>query len=246
MRTVRYHELLPHEILTRRERFPVAFLPIGTLEWHADHAAVGLDGLKAERLCELAAEETGGFAFPTLWYGEPRAVKHMDAAHEESGAIRAALRLGPVPPGDPDAEIAAFQALVRRIVLQLHASGMRVVCVLCGHHPLYDWAEPVVAALNGEATGATALVGTEVHYGADPEHAGGDHAGVWETSYLWHLRPECVDLAVYERGAPVERPLGIVGEDPRRGASPERGAVATARTVAGMTAGARAALRALA
>ncbi|HEX7291246.1 MAG TPA: creatininase family protein [Conexibacter sp.] len=245
MARVRYHELLPHEILARRERFPVAFLPIGTLEWHADHAAVGLDGLKAERLCELAAEETGGFAFPTLWYGEPRAVKHMDAAAEESGAIREALRLGPAPPGDPDAEIAAFQALVRRIVQQLHASGMRVVCVLCGHHPLYDWAEPVVAALNREADGATALVGTEVHYGADPARAGGDHAGVWETSYLWHLRPDCVDLAVYERGGAVERPLGIVGEDPR-GASPERGAVATAQTVAGMAGAARAALRALA
>jgi creatinine amidohydrolase/Fe(II)-dependent formamide hydrolase-like protein len=33
---------------------------------------VGNDALKAERLCELAAERSGGFAFPTLWYGDSR------------------------------------------------------------------------------------------------------------------------------------------------------------------------------
>jgi len=117
---VRYHELLPREILARRAAFPAAFLPIGTLEWHAEHAAVGLDGLKAEQLCELAAAASGGFAFPTLWYGEPRSVRHMEADHVDTPTLRRALGLRAAPPAaDAVAEIRDFQALVRRIVLQL-------------------------------------------------------------------------------------------------------------------------------
>jgi len=67
MEKVKYHEMLPHEILSRREKFPAAFIGLGTIEWHGEHLAVGNDALKAEKLCELAAAKSGGFAFPTLW-----------------------------------------------------------------------------------------------------------------------------------------------------------------------------------
>lgn len=244
MSKVRYQEMLPHEIVERRAHFPVAYLPVGTIEWHGEHAAVGLDGLKAERLCELAAEDTGGFAFPTLWYGEPRAVEHMDAAEQDTPEIRRALRLPPPAAGEPEAEIIRFQTLLRSVIGQLYDCGMKVACVLCGHYPLYDWAEPVAKALNGELVGTSAIVGTEVHYAGDPEVAGGDHAGVWETSYLWYLRPDCVDLSVYDGREATTRLIGIEGEDPRRGASPQLGAGAVARIVAGIGIAARNALAA--
>jgi creatinine amidohydrolase len=251
MAKVRYHEMLPREIRARLADFPGAFLGIGTLEWHAEHAAVGLDGLKAERLCELAAEASGGFAFPTLWYGEPRSVQHMDTDHEDSAAIRRALRLPPLsalPNPDPDAEIERFQTLVRNLVLQLYATGMRVACLLCGHHPLYGWVAPVAEEINAELTTAVTVVGTEVDFTErvvdDVEVAGADHAGLWETSYLWHLRPDCIDLSVYE-GSTDDRLLGVLGEDPRRGASQELGSVASEHTIAGMAARAREALEGL-
>ena len=55
MEKVRYEEMLPHEIVARRERFPAAFIGLGGLEWHGEHLGVGNDALKAEKLCELAA-----------------------------------------------------------------------------------------------------------------------------------------------------------------------------------------------
>ena len=36
MEKVRYHEMLPHEIVARRKRFPVAFIPSGVLELHGE------------------------------------------------------------------------------------------------------------------------------------------------------------------------------------------------------------------
>jgi creatinine amidohydrolase/Fe(II)-dependent formamide hydrolase-like protein len=38
---------------------PLCYLPLGTLEWHGEHAAVGLDALKAHAVCVLAAERSG-------------------------------------------------------------------------------------------------------------------------------------------------------------------------------------------
>ena len=78
MEKIRYEEMLPHEINQRRKKFPAAFIGLGGLEWHGEHLAVGNDALKAEKLCELAAARTGGFAFPTLWYGEPRTTKLIE------------------------------------------------------------------------------------------------------------------------------------------------------------------------
>jgi creatinine amidohydrolase len=248
----RYHEMLPREILERRDSCPIAFVGLGTLEWHAEHAAVGLDGLKVECLCELAAHASGGFAFPTLWYGEPRSVEHMEADQEDTPAIRRALRLRPVTPGataEGEAEIARFQALVRALVLELYGLEMRVVCIICGHYPLLQWAHQVGEQINAERADAVTIVGTDDQFvdraPEGTELPGNDHAGVWETSYLWHLRPECVDMSVYE-SPNHDRLVGVLGEDPRDRASPELGGRACELIVAGMAGKARATLEALA
>ena len=43
-----------------RERCPVAYLPLGTLEWHGLHNPVGLDALKAHALAVRCARSGGG------------------------------------------------------------------------------------------------------------------------------------------------------------------------------------------
>ncbi len=47
-------------------RHPVAFIPAGIAEWHGEQSACGLDALKAETLCHMAAENLGGVCFPTV------------------------------------------------------------------------------------------------------------------------------------------------------------------------------------
>ena len=65
---VQYERLSPAQIVARRENCPVAYLPIGTLEWHGEHNPVGLDGLKIHALLIACAEEIGGLVLPPLYW----------------------------------------------------------------------------------------------------------------------------------------------------------------------------------
>ena len=237
-RGFRYEQMLPHKILRRRKALPAAFIGLGGLEWHGHHLAVGNDALKAERLCELAAERSGGFAFPTIWYGEPRTVSLLEADVDPDGAVKQAMGFrpekfrSPFAGKTPEDQERFYEDLVYHVLVQMNQLEMRGVCLLCGHYPLHKMASKAVERFNAQYVDTKAYAGIEFHYWPGSEKVGGDHAAKWETSYLWHLRPECVQL---ERLSSVERPLlGIHGEDPRKTASREIGREACDLIVEGM------------
>ena len=252
MEKVKYHEMLPHEILARREKFSAAFIGLGTIEWHGEHLAVGNDALKAEKLCELAAAKSGGFAFPTLWYGEPRVTALLEADYDGANGDKVKSFMGFKKKKfsaehygkSAEEQISFYKALIRHILLQMNALEMKAVCLLCGHYPLYDWAAEVVEEFNSKINGTKAFAGIEFHYpsgenigGAqDPTKGllvGGDHAAKWETSYLYYLRPDCVDMSIF-LGREDEPLIGVVGDDPRKEASVEIGRKACELIVDGM------------
>jgi creatinine amidohydrolase len=76
---VRYERLRPAQIVARRQACPVAWVPIGTIEWHGEHNPVGLDTLKIHALLERCALEIGGLVLPPLYYGECREQALMEA-----------------------------------------------------------------------------------------------------------------------------------------------------------------------
>ena len=53
-RKVRLEEMFPWEISAAMAETPICYLPLGTLEWHGEHAAVELDAPKAHAVCVLA------------------------------------------------------------------------------------------------------------------------------------------------------------------------------------------------
>ena len=248
MDKVRYHEMLPHEIVARRAKCPAAFIGLGGLEWHGEHLAVGNDALKAERLCELAAAASGGFALPTLWYGEPRSTRLLEANHNQDGRVSDKMRLparnfttAHFGKRERD-QIKFYQQLVHHVLVQMNTLGFKAVCFLSGHYPLKGMVDPVIARFHGlrRYRRTRAFCGIEFNY-PRPENrrkAGGDHAAHWETSYLWYLRPDCVDMSVY-LGRADEPLVGVFGEDPRQKASVELGRKASALIVRGMVRKAR-------
>jgi creatinine amidohydrolase len=239
MEKIRYEEMLPHEIVARRKKFPAAFIGLGTLEWHSEHMAVGNDALKAEKLCELAASRSGGFAFPTMWYGEPRVTGLMEVNYDPERAIKAHMgfkdnKFSSTYFGKtPDEQVQFYQALIYHVLVQMNTFEMKAVCLLCGHYPIYDWATPVVERFNGTFHDTQAFAGIEYHYPPKSGEVGGDHAAKWETSYLWYLRPDCVDMSIY-LGREAEELVGIMGDDPRSTASVEIGRKACELIVEGM------------
>ena len=46
---------------------PLAYLPIGTLEFHGEHLPFGVDSFEAHGLCVRAAELSGGVVLPPVY-----------------------------------------------------------------------------------------------------------------------------------------------------------------------------------
>jgi len=241
MEKVRYHEMLPHEIVARRKRCPAAFIGLGTLEWHGEHLAVGNDALKAEKLCELAAERSGGFAFPTVWYGEPRLRDNLMELpfHDHDGQIRAKMGFDERKFSDTwyrrtvEEQMRLYEDLLYHILVEMNTLEMRAVCMLCGHYPLYNWAAPACERFNRDFSDTRDFAGIEFQYPPQSDDVGGDHAAKWETSYIWYLRPDCVDMSVF-LGREDEPLVGVRPDDPRKLASVEIGRKACNLIVEGM------------
>src|SRR5437867_258873 len=69
MRTVEYELMRPPEIAQARARLPLAFIPIGPLEWHGPHLPMGMDGLHAHTVAVEVARRVGGVVLPTYYLG---------------------------------------------------------------------------------------------------------------------------------------------------------------------------------
>ncbi|MDB5562198.1 MAG: creatininase family protein [Hyphomicrobiales bacterium] len=66
---MRYEMMLPHQIRTAiAENWPVV-LPVGVLEYHGEHLAVGMDTLAVIRVLEILEREMSLIILPPFYYG---------------------------------------------------------------------------------------------------------------------------------------------------------------------------------
>lgn len=201
---VQYERLRPAQIAARRETCPVAFLPIGTIEWHGEHNPVGLDTLKIHALLIECARTMGGLVFPPLYYGENReqALMEASAADREQIAARMHLPASSFAPGCMYESVSQQNTNYHRLLLhifhEVKSLGFRVLVVGAGHYPLLDHARAAAAIFHQTQVrprmATWAFSGYELVRGQfDPC---GDHAGKWETSLLMYLDPGMQDLSV--------------------------------------------------
>jgi hypothetical protein len=66
---VLYEELTPPEFRQRMTDVPVAYLPLGTLEFHGEHMPLGSDGIQPFEFFKEVAAEIGGIVLPALFLG---------------------------------------------------------------------------------------------------------------------------------------------------------------------------------
>lgn len=213
--SVQYERLRPSQIIAGREACPVAYLPIGTIEWHGLHNPVGLDALKAHALCVRFASEIGGLAFPPLWYGENRSQALMESNPASRDGIAAGMGLPPenFATGYMAQSVAdqnrQCHSLLVHICHEIKSLGFKVLVICAGHYPLLDHARSAAAFFHQEQARPRmitwAMTGFEMLQGKFQPC--GDHAGKWETSLLMHLDGGMQDLTVL----PADRNAALVG-----------------------------------
>lgn len=236
----RFEELRPDQLREAVRESPAIFWPLGLLEHHGRHLPVGLDGLKAERLCVRVAERTGGVLLPVMWWGGGGG--HGQFAWTFYQAEEASARI-------------LADTLERACRL-----GFRALVLLAGHYPWERLLERVLPPLRARHPEALFLAGSEPALGRQMGLAvPGDHAARWETSYGLALLPEFVDLGALESGSrapdwpepdrpPDSRPyprlrldpadalFALHGEDPRGVSSAAEGERALAPLCAALAA----------
>lgn len=248
MRTIRFEEMFPWELAQTIAEAPICYLPLGVLEWHGEHSAVGLDGIKAHAVCEEAARRSGGVVVPTLWWGSDERDDLPDGTYLTGGIERGERYHVPGsmfwirPETFRELLIDMFEAMRRR--------GFRVIVVVAGH-----WSPrvylPTVRTAGDEFLGRHPdirwLLVTDQEMAPDLDYPY-EHAAGGETSLLMAIRPDLValdkaletdrSLAAFYANEPQhlarrrEQPDGYIGlftgsdgdaNDPVRSSSVERG-----------------------
>ena len=192
----RFERLRPREIWQSLEVFPCVYVPSGPLEWHGLQNPIGLDAIKAQALCQRAAERSGGLVFP--------------ATHVHAHTVPWPLGM----PAQPD--LVKDQALT--VMRYLASNRVRAIVWLSGHGGTEDYLAIRKAALAVmRESGCVIWAGVDAHLITDLAKPM-DHAAAIETSLLLHLAPECVDVGELDAD-PSVAPQGVGGDDPRTDAS---------------------------
>lgn len=207
---VRLDRLRPAEVRAAMARAPIAWVPLGALEYHAEHLPTGVDGITAQGLVERSARLIGGVVLP--W------------SYMTMGTLRLpwSFRYDP----------GLVEATLRATLEQLPVHGVRLAIVHTGHAPmdLIHLVKRVCAeaeASSGGALRAYGLCYLELNAALGVGLGTGwpvaiDHASTIETSWVLGLEPDLV--AVDRLPVPPDAEIpGIYGPNPRSTASARDG-----------------------
>ncbi|BDS08551.1 creatinine amidohydrolase [Oceaniferula spumae] len=204
-------QLRPRQIYAAVEESPIAWIPLGAIEWHGWHAPVGLDALTSSGLCQLAWEKLGGIVMPPLHYGAYASI----AGHPWTILL-----------DQEDSDI--LVRLLLNTLQRLEEFGVKKAVVLTGHFATVQG--EILAELNDLWKSQWRAMKLVV---LNPDSCPDlpippDHGGLFETALLQSLHPDAIDMAelsdelVEEKNpAGIQRrdpshPLyGVIGADPR-------------------------------
>lgn len=198
--------LRPDQILQKMSSLPLAYLPVGPLEWHGPHLPMGTDALNAEKVAQMAAEETGGLIFPTLYWGTERERTEdvLNWLGFEAGRYIVGMDFPANNLPSMYASEEVFGLIVREQLRLMVRMGFKWIVILTGHA-----AENQIAVLNRLAVEFTAesparvLVALPFVTGDDGVMRVG-HASQIETALMLALYPDSVQL---DRLPPLPEPL---------------------------------------
>ena len=221
---VLYAELTPQEFRDRIAAAPIAYLPLGTLEWHGEHLPIGSDGLQSYGFFIGLARQAGGIVLPMLFLGPDRMEEAggrelygMDTLGEgmAEGQRYKNQQLAGSAYWVPEE---TFRTIIEATLKQLRRAGFKIV-VAHGHGPSTGFFQKNAADWKQKFG-----LETFTCWGSEYDRQGMgiqvDHAAMNETSLVMALRPELVRMDRLPKDL-NSWPVG--GRDPRKFAGAKLG-----------------------
>lgn len=187
---VRWERMFPDQLEAALAAHPVVYFPYGLCEPHGPQNALGLDALKAHAICCRAAQAHGGIVAPPDYWHIHEIGLYASWAAEWAGEARPWLTA--LPPWQH----------FKNVCYHLRAAdalGFHAAILLTGHYgPNWQDLKTLLEILQPHF--AMRLYGLPDFEANQPGFdndgkATGDHAGKVETSLLWALEPDGVDLS---------------------------------------------------
>jgi len=191
---VQFEEMFPWESAQAIAEAPICYLPLGVIEWHGEHNAVGLDAIKAHAVCVRAARKSGGIVVPPLYWATD---SREDVGNGEylTGGVEHGERYH-VPGNMYWIRKETFHNLLLDIYEAMRRRGFQVIVVVSGH-----WPEATLAVIRASGKEFVAQHGevkwlfvTDQEVATDEGYLH-EHAAGGETSLLMAVRPDLVDLS---------------------------------------------------
>jgi creatinine amidohydrolase len=201
-------EINPNLLSDIKNTSGIAYLPLGTLEWHQHHLPFGVDSYIAYELCKRTVQQTGGCVMPPIYFGTDR--EHQVDGKQLHGMDAKAGRI--LPGNFYFLKEDFFSKLLEQIIDNIAEQGLKKLVIVSAHSGTAQ--QRVIEKLKKDNRRNLEIV---IFPGR--LFAGGiDHAGAIETSYMLAIRPDLVDVS--KLGEPPYEAL--IGDDPRQ-ASAEDG-----------------------
>jgi creatinine amidohydrolase len=174
---VQYELMLGREATAAIQHFPVGYLPIGCLERHGDHLPMGLDVIKAHKVCCAAADAIGGVVFPPHYYSGIHEMSKKEIA-KYTGQW-----------GNIYTDTTA-RGSITDVINQIAISGIKVLVLYSGHYATSQI--KMVLDISKDFENHKAITVIPFYEIMIME---GDHAGISETSFMLYLDKSLVEMS---------------------------------------------------
>lgn len=186
MKTIRLLELSPKELLRRVAKKPLILIPIGTVEWHADHLPLGVDSLLSVAICEDISLRTGCIVAPLVSSGVCR---DLPAEHGYFGTVDTIREK-------------TLTSLVADLLQGYAKMGFKKAALFSGHFEMEHYSAILegikqVSSIQGTFLTAFDFLKDKVRELEDVSLTwpyAGDHAAEWETSMMLEYFPGLVQM----------------------------------------------------
>lgn len=216
---MRYEMMLPHQIRTAIAKNTLVVLPLGVLEYHGEHMAVGMDTLAVVRMLDILEQEAEIVILPPFYYG---AASYAVEPPEGNGSVQ--VDSGALHPFAKELFTGLLRVGFRNIHGFIHhqtenfavgmptdlafkfAARQAIFAFLEKTHGEGWWGSEAMADYYArQAGGSDPFNWIKFHPLMTRETIGQypfDHAGEGETSLMMALCPEAVDLSHFNDRQP--------------------------------------------